>query len=208
MIVVVAGQQGDSGEAETLVEAAVPIGGRAAQVAAARAEGGGAVAERLDQAAANARALPVSDHQQVVQARHAGDDLAEDGADQLLAHPCLDHHGLAGPVTVLAEDGPVGRGPLACEEAANVTGLLLGEPVGDLAGGSSGQLRTSLGDRCLIDATMIVQPQEQPRSGPTWGSARTPRGARRTAGMEGSSAGAEALNAKGARWTSVSPTCW
>jgi hypothetical protein len=28
-------------------------------------------------------------------------------------------------------------------------------------------LRTSLGDRCLIDATMIVQPQEQPRPGPT-----------------------------------------
>lgn len=178
---IVARQSGDLGEAEPLVEAAVPLGGWAAQVAAGRAQGGGAVAERLDQVAADAFIPAVFDDQQVVEAGDAGDYLAQHRADDLVPGAGLDHHWSAGPVTVLTEDGPIGRGPFARQEAAHLLGLLLGEPIADLAEGSSGQLRTSLG-----------------------GTDRPPEAAGKLHYDRATPGGRDsARNAKGARWTSV-----
>ncbi len=130
-MVVVAGKASDPDEAEPLVEAAVPLGGRTAQIAAGRTEGGGAGAEQLHQAAADAGAAVALDHEQVVEAGHAGDHLAQRDADQLAPGAGLDHHRVGGPVAVVAEDGPVGQRPLAHEEAPDLTGLVLHDVVGD-----------------------------------------------------------------------------
>src|SRR5262245_15229814 len=84
VIVVVARQSGDLSEAEPLIEAAVRLGGWTAQVATGRAQGGGVVAERLDQVTADASASAAFDDEEIVEARHAGDHLAQNHADELL----------------------------------------------------------------------------------------------------------------------------
>jgi hypothetical protein len=139
-MVVVAGEAGDLDEAEALVETAVPLGGGTAQVAAGGAEAGGAAAEQLDQVTADAGVAVALDHQQVVEAGHAGDHLTQRDAHQLTPGAGLDHHRVAGPVAVLTEDALVGRRPLARQEPADLAGLLVGDVIGDLVGALSQQL--------------------------------------------------------------------
>jgi hypothetical protein len=144
---VVAGQPGHLDESEPLVEAAVRLGGGTAQIATRRAEDGGAAAECLDEAPADALPTAALDNQEVVEARHARDHLAHGDAHQALASARLDHDRPTGPIAPLAEDRSIHWWPLASEKTTNLSALLFAETQGDAGGGMPGQFGTSLDER-------------------------------------------------------------